>query len=86
MECTGEAPENATVTIQCNETGVVFNDTTVLEFAARQMNVTRSVSLPLNQQCNFSIVFSNGNGSSEPFILAFSKYLVTLIFIIIILS
>ncbi|XP_019859572.1 PREDICTED: uncharacterized protein LOC109587794 [Amphimedon queenslandica] len=35
------------------------------------MNITGSVPVPLNQQCNISIVFSNEAGSSEPFILAF---------------
>ena len=37
------------------------------------MNITGSVSVSLNQQCNISIVFSNEAGSSEPFILAFGK-------------
>ena len=74
MECTGEAPENATITIQCNETGVVYDDTTLVEYAKQPMNITGSVPVPLYQQCNISIVFSNGAGSSEPFILAFGKY------------
>ena len=38
------------------------------------MNTTGSVLVPQYQQCNISIVFSNEAGSSEPFILAFSKY------------
>ena len=37
-------------------------------------NITGLISVLLYQQCNISIVFSNEAGSSEPFILAFSKY------------
>ena len=37
-------------------------------------DITGLISVPLNQQCNISIVFSNEAGSSEPFILAFGKY------------
>ncbi|XP_019852308.1 PREDICTED: histone-lysine N-methyltransferase SETD1B-like [Amphimedon queenslandica] len=36
------------------------------------MNITGSVPVLLNQQCNISIIFSNEAGSSEPFILAFN--------------
>ena len=75
MECTGEAPENATITIQCTGAGFVFNKIYLVDSATRPMNITGSVLLPQNQQCNISIVFSNGAGSSEPFILAFSKYI-----------
>uniref|UniRef100_A0A1X7TVX0 Fibronectin type-III domain-containing protein n=1 Tax=Amphimedon queenslandica TaxID=400682 RepID=A0A1X7TVX0_AMPQE len=71
LECTGESPENVTVTIQCNGTGVVYDDTTLVEYAKEPMNITGSVPTPLNEQCNISIVFSNEAGSSEPFILAF---------------
>ena len=74
LECTGEAPENATVTIQCNETGVVYDDTTLVEYAIQPMNITGLISVPQYQQCTISIVFSNEAGSSEPFILPFSKY------------
>ena len=73
MECTGEAPENATVIIQCNGTDV-FNRTYRVEYAKQPMNITGSVLVPQYQQCNISIVFSNDNGSSEPFILTFGKY------------
>ena len=72
MECTGEAPENATVTIQCNGTGLVFHDTTLVEYA--KQHITGSVPVPLYEQCTITVVFSNGAGSSEPFILAFGKY------------
>ena len=75
MECTGEAPENATITIQCNETGVVYDITILLDNAEQPMNITGSVLVPQYQQCNISIVFSNEAGSSEPFILAFGKYI-----------
>ncbi|XP_019859358.1 PREDICTED: uncharacterized protein LOC109587568 [Amphimedon queenslandica] len=35
------------------------------------MNITGSVPVPLYQQCNITVVFSNEAGSSEPFILPF---------------
>ena len=44
-----------------------------MENTPTPMNITGSVSLPQNQQCNISIVFSNEAGSSEPFILAISQ-------------
>ncbi|XP_019862675.1 PREDICTED: uncharacterized protein LOC109591373, partial [Amphimedon queenslandica] len=71
LECTGEAPGNVTVIIQCTGTGVVYTDTILVEYAKQPMNITGSVPVPLYQQCNISIVFSNEAGSSEPFILAF---------------
>ncbi|XP_019852311.1 PREDICTED: uncharacterized protein LOC109582135 [Amphimedon queenslandica] len=71
LECTGEAPGNISVTIECNGTGVVYNDTTLVEYAKRPMIITGSVLVPLYQQCNITVVFSNGVGSSDPFILAF---------------
>ena len=74
MECTGEAPENATVTIQCNETGVVFINIYLVEYPPRPMNITGLTSIPQYQQCNISIVFSNEAGSSEPFIRTFGQY------------
>ena len=73
LECTGEAPENATVTIQCNRTGVIYKDTTEVEHAHRPMDIMRSVSVPQYEQCNISIVFSNAVGSSEPFVLLFGE-------------
>ena len=39
--------------------------------------ITGLISVPQYQQCNISIVFSNEAGSSEPFILAFGKYVCT---------
>ena len=75
MECTGEAPENATITIECTGTGVVYDITILLDNAEQPMNITGSVSVPLNQQCTISIVVSNGVVSSEPFILPFGKYI-----------
>ena len=72
--CTGEAPENATVTIECNGTEE-FTNIYLVENATKPMNITGSVSVPQYQQCTISIVFSNEAGSSEPFILAFGKYI-----------
>uniref|UniRef100_A0A1X7UUL9 Fibronectin type-III domain-containing protein n=1 Tax=Amphimedon queenslandica TaxID=400682 RepID=A0A1X7UUL9_AMPQE len=71
VECTGEAPGNATVTIQCNGTGVVYTDTILVGYAIQPMNITVSVLVPLYQQCNITFIVSNGAGSSEPFILPF---------------
>ena len=85
MECTGEAPRNAIVIIQCTGTGVVFINIYLVEYANQPVNITGSVSVPQYQQCNISIVFSNEAGSSEPFILAFSKYSVVLVFSIMLM-
>ena len=74
LECTGEAPENATVTIQCNGTDIVYDDITEVEYAKQPMNITGSVPVPLYEQCTITVVFSNSAGSSEPFILTFGKY------------
>uniref|UniRef100_A0A1X7SW82 Fibronectin type-III domain-containing protein n=1 Tax=Amphimedon queenslandica TaxID=400682 RepID=A0A1X7SW82_AMPQE len=71
LECTGEAPGNITIIIQCIQTGVIYNSTTLVEYPPRPINITGSVPVPLYQWCNISIVFSNEAGSSEPFILAF---------------
>ena len=72
MECTGEAPQNATITIKCNETDI-FTDAYEIQYAREPMNITGSVLVPQNQECILSIVFSNDVGSSEPFTLTFSK-------------
>ena len=37
-------------------------------------DITGLISVPQYQQCNISIVFSNEAGNSEPFMLAFGKY------------
>ena len=64
MNCTGEAPQNVFITIQCNET-VVYNDTVLVVYAL--INITDEASIPPNQQCNVSVVSSNDAGSSGPF-------------------
>lgn len=58
-----------TVTIQCNETGIILTETTLVKHALRPMNITGSVSIPQYQQCSISITFSNAIGSSESLIL-----------------
>uniref|UniRef100_A0A1X7TP38 Fibronectin type-III domain-containing protein n=1 Tax=Amphimedon queenslandica TaxID=400682 RepID=A0A1X7TP38_AMPQE len=73
LECTGEAPENATVTVQCTRAGVIFNNIYLVEYTTQSMNITGSVLVPLHEQCSISIVFSNEAGSSEPFIQLFSE-------------
>ena len=72
MECTGEAPENAIITIKCNGMDI-FTDTCRLQYARRPRNIAGSVLVPQNQECILSIVFSNEVGSSEPFTLTLSK-------------
>ena len=71
MKCTGEAPQNVTVTIQCNETGVVYNNTVPVVYTHMYglVNITGETSIPPNQQCDVSVVSSNDAGSSEPFTL-----------------
>ena len=71
MECTGENSENATITIKCNGTEI-FTDTYSVQHAREPMNITGSVSVPQNQECILSVVFSNQVGSSEPFTLTLS--------------
>ena len=72
LKCTGEAPEHITVTVLCNGTD---SSTT---YQIKQMNdLTELISVPQYQQCNISIGFSNEAVSSEPFIVAFGKYLYT---------
>ena len=65
MNCTGEAPQNVTVTIQCNETGVVYNNTVPVVYGL--INITDEALIPPNQQCDVSVVSSNDAGSSKPF-------------------
>ena len=65
MNCTGEAPQNVTVAIQCNETGVVYNNTVPVAYGL--INITGEASVPPNQHCNVSVVSSNDAGSSKPF-------------------
>ncbi|XP_019852317.1 PREDICTED: uncharacterized protein LOC109582139 [Amphimedon queenslandica] len=75
LECTGEAPGNIRVVLQCNGTGVVYDIIYLVEYARQPINITGSVPVLQYQQCNISIVFSNEAGSSEPFILAFDTTL-----------
>ena len=73
MECTGEAPGNIMIIIMCNG-NVVYDNTILVDNARTSMNITGSVPVPLNKQCTITVVFSNGAGSSEPFILPFGKH------------
>ena len=72
LECTGEAPENVTVTIQCNETGIVFNTTYTVESDSRPTDITEQLSIHQHQECNISVLFINANGSDLS-IMEFSK-------------
>ena len=74
MECTSEAPGNISVIIQCTG-NVVYNDITLVEYAKKPLDITGSVPVPLYEQCTITVVFSNGVGNSEPFILTFGKYI-----------
>ena len=69
MECSSEAPENATVTIQCDDV-VMFNKTYLVEYS---MNITDSLLAPQHQQCALSAIFSNNAGQSYPMIFNLSK-------------
>ena len=70
IEGNSGVPESVTVTIKCNETGVVYDNTTSVENA-----LTGSVPVPLYKYCSFIVVVSNCIGNSEPFTIAFSKYI-----------
>uniref|UniRef100_A0A1X7T2K3 Fibronectin type-III domain-containing protein n=1 Tax=Amphimedon queenslandica TaxID=400682 RepID=A0A1X7T2K3_AMPQE len=59
---TSRAPVNVRFTIECNETGVEYDNTILVENAT-----TGSVPVPLNDNCSFITVVSNCTGSSEPF-------------------
>ena len=71
MECVREVPMNATITVLCN--GTVFHMSYLVEHAFRSMIITEAVPVPRNQICSLDIVFSNNNGSSEPYNVSFSK-------------
>ena len=57
------------ITIMCNKT--VYNKRYLLEHALIPMNITGTVLVPENQQCSLTVVVSNNNGSSEPYVLFF---------------
>ena len=69
--CTGETPENATVKVQCNELGIIFNRTYRLELADVSVNITESISVPRFHNCSLIVVFSNEAGKSEPLVEMF---------------
>ena len=72
MECVREVPVNVTITVLCN--GTVINRTSYLiERALTPTDITGAVTVPQNQICSLDIVFSNNNGSSEPYNVSFSK-------------
>uniref|UniRef100_A0A1X7VPS2 Neurotransmitter-gated ion-channel transmembrane domain-containing protein n=1 Tax=Amphimedon queenslandica TaxID=400682 RepID=A0A1X7VPS2_AMPQE len=71
LECTSEARQNATVIIQCNETGIVFHYIYLVENTKHPNTITGSATVPQYQECNISMVLSNEAGSSEPFIRTF---------------
>ena len=56
-----------TVSLFCNE--IVHSQNTYL----LRNDIIGLLSVPLSQQCNISIVFSNDVGSSEPLILTLGK-------------
>ena len=62
MNCTGEAPQNISIIVQCNETVPV-----VYTHMYGLINITGEASVPPNQHCNVSVVSSNDAGSSKPF-------------------
>ena len=68
IECTGEAPNSAIVIVQCNEIGVVYNSSYII---SQPRNIMGILPLSRYQDCNISIVFSNGVGNSESLVLSF---------------
>ena len=70
VECTGEAPNSATVIVQCSETGVVYSSPYII--ISQPRNITGILPLSQYQDCNISIVFSNDAGNSESLVLPFS--------------
>ena len=68
VECTGEAPNSATVIVQCNETGVVYSSSYIIN---QPRNITGILPLSQYQDCNISIVFSNDVGNSKSLVLPF---------------
>uniref|UniRef100_A0A1X7T8J0 Fibronectin type-III domain-containing protein n=1 Tax=Amphimedon queenslandica TaxID=400682 RepID=A0A1X7T8J0_AMPQE len=73
LECTGEAPNSATVTVHCNDTGSIYSSSYIIEYTKQPNNITGLVSIAQYQECTISIVFSNEAGSSEPFILSIGE-------------
>uniref|UniRef100_A0A1X7TA18 Fibronectin type-III domain-containing protein n=1 Tax=Amphimedon queenslandica TaxID=400682 RepID=A0A1X7TA18_AMPQE len=63
IESTNGAPVYVAFTIECNETGVVYDNTTLVETAM----LTGSVPVPLYNDCSFITVVSNCTGISELF-------------------
>uniref|UniRef100_A0A1X7URW9 Uncharacterized protein n=1 Tax=Amphimedon queenslandica TaxID=400682 RepID=A0A1X7URW9_AMPQE len=54
LECIGEAPSSATVTVHCNDTGSIeLSSSYVIEYTKQPNNITGSVLVPLNQQYIF---------------------------------
>lgn len=75
LECIGEAPEGADITVKCNETGIVFKHAYLVEYQHISGQVSGVVSLvPQYQQCLLIIVFNNAIGNSEPLVLTLGKY------------
>lgn len=68
VECTGEAPNSATVIVQCNETGVVYSSSYII---SQPRNITGILPLSQYQDCNISIIFSNDFGNSKSLVLSF---------------
>ncbi|XP_019848974.1 PREDICTED: uncharacterized protein LOC109580363 [Amphimedon queenslandica] len=74
LMCTGEAPNSATVAVQCNGSGSIYSNSYMLKYTNQPSNITGLALVPLNQQCNFSVVFSNNAGSSKPFVIPLDTF------------
>ena len=72
MECSSEAPENATVTVQCDDV-VIFNITYLVNYTNELINITDNLLVPRHQQCTLFIIFSNNAGHSDQLIRTLSK-------------
>ena len=72
IEITSGAPVNVSITIDCNKTGALYNNTTLVE-NDNNITLTDFVPVPFYNNCSFIIVVSDCTGSSEPFNISFSK-------------
>ena len=70
LQCIREVLQHATVAVLCNGTDVYGSITYLIQ---NINNITGLLSVPLYQQCNMSIVFSNDAGSSEPLTFILSE-------------
>ena len=72
LQCIKEVFQYVTVTVLCNGTDVYSSITYLIQNIS---DITGLLSVPQDQPCNISIVFSNNAGSSEPLVLLLGELL-----------